>query len=889
MKLSSLLRNRNSRAARSSKGRGRRRSPWPRLLLERLEDRIAPANVFWNVDANGFWDVAPNWRDESGVNRLPTGADTVFLDRPAGSFTVTHRLGDDQVNVLNASRSNLVMSGGVLVLSNQASVDELSLLAGGFTLSGGELRGDFRIAGNMTWSGGDMHLATVYNSGTMTLTGAGGAGRLSIFNSGTINDNTGIGLGYSLTGSAYVVNRPTGVYNLLADVIPASAFENEGTLRKSGGTGTVSYPRFYSFGGTVDVRSGSLVLDGRTPGVEFPGQTTWTGGTFEVAAGSFLDVVGIARNTTEGFKLQGTYAGSGAGTVRILSQSLVLDSAGATFGFSGGPLEFQGTEIITGAAGLNNTGGMKLVANSTVSLSGVLNNSGSIAHAGPGDLQLAFGGVDATLNNLTGGLYDVQGDADFTLGTFNNAGTLRKSAGAGTTIVEPRNFSNQGGTIDVRSGTMQISGPLNSMAIGALSTGGLFTVAAGAVLDLTSTEHVVSYSGTYTGSGAGAVRLRTGVLQVGPAGATFNFPPGLFQWTGGVLNAGTAGLANVGEITLAGSDDKVGAGVFNNAGTVTDRGTRGLVLAGFNVPGGTFNNLAGGLYDLHSDFTFLGGVFNNAGTLRKSAGTGFDARTLNNLFNNQGGTIDIRTGGFLLQGASGAPFPTHTGGNFLVAAGAFLDLINDRGTQVLTGNFTGSGEGVVRITGVVNTGFAVTVGTGGATFDFPPGLLNWVEGVIDAREAPLTNRGSMTVDVNTSVGLNPFVRLKGTLQNAGTILHVDDGILSIDGENGLGNVTNLAGGLYEFRGAGTIQRGVSAGPGAAVHNFGTWRKTGTGTATIDTDLPFDNVGTVEVNAGRLFVKSPVAQVTGTTLTGGTWQVHADGLLELEDHPRLTVN
>ena len=49
-----------------------------------------------------------------------------------------------------------------------------------------------------------------------------------------------------------------------------------------------------------------------------------------------------------------------------------------------------------------------------------------------------------------------------------------------------------------------------------------------------------------------------------------------------------------------------------------------------------------------------------------------------------------------------------------------------------------------------------------------------------------------------------------------------------------------------FGETGTIQRN---GPGAAVHNFGTLRKAGgTGTATIDTDSAFDNVGTVEVNS-----------------------------------------
>ena len=168
-------------------------------------------------------------------------------------------------------------------------------------------------------------------------------------------------------------------------------------------------------------------------------------------------------------------------------------------------------------------------------------------------------------------------------------------------------------------------------------------------------------------------------------------------------------------------------------------------------------------------------------------------RSFNHRFNNIGGTIDVRSGTFLLQGTSGAPYPTHTGGNFNVAAGAFLDLTNAGGIQVFTGNYTGSGEGLVRVTGVVNTGGAITVGAGGANFDFPPGMLHWIEGVIDGIEGPFTNRGSMTVDVNTTVAFNPWVRLRGTLNNAGTILHVDDGIISIDGDSGLGKITDLVG------------------------------------------------------------------------------------------------
>jgi YD repeat-containing protein len=281
--------------------------------------------------------------------------------------------------------------------------------------------------------------------------------------------------------------------------------------------------------------------------------------------------------------------------------------------------------------------------------------------------------------------------------------------------------------------------------------------------------------------------------------------------------------------------------------------------------------------------------------LRKSAGTG-TATSLNHRFNNVGGTIDVRSGTFLLQGTSGAPYPTHTGGTFNVAAAAFLDLTNAGGTQFFTGNYTGSGEGMVRITGVVNTGSAITIGAGGANFDFPPGLLHWIEGVIDGREDPFTNRGSMIVDVNTTVAFNPWVRLRGTLNNAGTILHLGGGILSISGESGLGNITNLAGGVYEFQGDGLIVWNDAFGPGAAIHNYGTLRKaSGAGPTQIilGPTSHFNNVGTLEVAAGALEVEAIVDQVSGDTLTGGTWKVLGSGTIELSvdlfDYSRFTAS
>jgi hypothetical protein len=71
MKLPSRRRNRSPLTGRPP----RRHLPpgWSRarLFLEPLEDRLVLANVFWNVDADGFWDVASNWKDEFNAVRFP--------------------------------------------------------------------------------------------------------------------------------------------------------------------------------------------------------------------------------------------------------------------------------------------------------------------------------------------------------------------------------------------------------------------------------------------------------------------------------------------------------------------------------------------------------------------------------------------------------------------------------------------------------------------------------------------------------------------------------------------------------------------------------------------------------------------------------------------------
>src|SRR5262245_37316536 len=111
-----------------SSGTGRRRSSrrrrFARLVCEALEDRILPAQIFWNVDADGFWNVAGNWRDDQGVSRLPEANDDVIIDRPGGDFTVTFRDAVSSVHSLTA-RERLVVGqlGTTSMLTISGAVD----------------------------------------------------------------------------------------------------------------------------------------------------------------------------------------------------------------------------------------------------------------------------------------------------------------------------------------------------------------------------------------------------------------------------------------------------------------------------------------------------------------------------------------------------------------------------------------------------------------------------------------------------------------------------------------------------------------------------------------------------------------------------------------------
>ena len=140
-----------------------------------------------------------------------------------------------------------------------------------------------------------------------------------------------------------------------------------------------------------------------------------------------------------------------------------------------------------------NSGTISLLNGRGFNASGAFTNSG-IVGTGPG----VFAGGNFTITNQSGGLFDVGNDAGLTgFSTFTNAGTLRKSGGAGTLTLNTL-FVNQGGTLDAEGGTLSMQDGSGNGDV--WTGGGTFIAAAGATLQLTpagrpSTSPRDSFSG----------------------------------------------------------------------------------------------------------------------------------------------------------------------------------------------------------------------------------------------------------------------------------------------------------------------------------------------------------------------------------------------------------
>jgi RHS repeat-associated protein len=325
----------------------------------------------------------------------------------------------------------------------------------------------------------------------------------------------------------------------------------------------------------------------------------------------------------------------------------------------------------------------------------------------------------AAIDNLAGGTFTFTIDVPV-FGTakesFNNAGTLIRTNGTATGAVT---FSvialNNSGSVRVQSGTLDVANGDST---------GSFTVAAGGTLGFAGGVQTLEAASQICGAGtvrvdSGGTAHFNGNYALGPAGTTLidggtadfsggapvTLPrltlqsgtltgtgtvivAGVLNWTSGAMSgAGTTTVAAGGQLNLSQFPSLDGRTLIN-AGTATwsgdgpnDRFTADKAATIDNLPGATFT-IANDRILGQNDTPQAPAVFNNAGTLIKTGGTGetlFSDVTLNNT-----GTLRLDSGTLRIVG----DLTVDGGGVVAGRPGAVLalsDLFGNGSSSSLTG------------------------------------------------------------------------------------------------------------------------------------------------------------------------------------------------------------
>ncbi len=682
------------------------------------------------------------------------------------------------------------------------------------------------------------------------------------FNSSLTVANTAFQTDGTITSAMYF--QSGGAYGI---------YTNSGTLAKTGGTGTTAFDGNISFnslpGTTIAAASGTLQLPGNSGVLDTV--------TFDPAAGAVINLVTQASNEGNLNHFQGTLTnGAGTGTVLFSggtmsggSNPCILDFTGSVFQWTGGIIgSYQQ------GATFSNTGVVNIESDNTPTTYANFTNEGTIIETGAGEFDVGYYNSGGSFTNAASGVFDLTTDAGIGESSypFTNVGLLRKSGGTGTSTFDPTMvFNNQGGTVEVDSGTLQLPGSTG------VSTGGIFNVpAAGAVLNLVSANGTNIFTGTYTGSGAGNVVLSQGNINSNNmTPLILDFPGSFFQWTGGTIGGYQGGdlVTNNGVINVVANNTPTTLATFTNNGTMIETGTGEFDIGNYNS-GGSFTNASGAVYDLASDAGIgeTGYPFTNVGLLKKSAGTGTSSFDPTMIFNNQNGTIEVDSGTLQLPSGGG----TSTGGTFNVPnTSAVLDLVSGNGGLDFTGTYTGTGGGIVRL----SQGTFYTNNSTGATLDFPGNLFQWTGGTIGSYQGGhiLKNAGTMNLSGDTDKVSYAVIT------NTGTMIQTGTGNFYVGQGNSGGSFTNAPGGVYD------LQSNAGLAGDYSMTNTGLFEKTaGTGISTIDETLT-NTGGTIAVSSGTLEFIENVNDISDTTLSDGTWNVSDRATLTFKNYPSLTVN
>jgi hypothetical protein len=794
------------------------------------------------------------------------GADTGTFNVAAGA---TLDLTGETTTIASTAPSGALSGKGTFALDGGNLAVLPSISVANLTVNNGTLTdpGTLTVTGAFNWTGGNLDAvgtttlgaastATISGSNNKTLSNGhllntqgsttfSGSGALVVTSDGILNNSGTFAIqgGETITGgSANGTFNNSGTLNIASGIAQSTAVGSGDTLKNSG---------------TLNVTSGILMIG--AGGVDT--------GTLAVSAGAVFDVVGgtvTIVNTAPSTALSGTgtYQVDDTG---VLTVGPSLSVANLTI--SNGTLTNPGTLTVTGAfnwtsGDIDGAGATTLAASATSAWTSantklltnghVINNLTTTNLSGSGGLEIA---QDATINNsgtltITGSV-NVSGDGK---GILNNTGTLNAAAGnAGMAVIDAA--VNNSGTVNIQSGTLQL-------ADGGTETS-KFVTSTGAELALNGGAFLLSGTDVHF-SGQGIFALTAGSLGTGNAGGALTVDSGApFLWSSQFNVPIAATFTFNGTLNLIGTQNEVigGGGTFQLNGTLNQQATGNLEIDGTSHVT-TLVIPSGSTYNIQADSGATGGsggMIVNQGTIEKTGGAGTStiATGLTST-----AAISVNQGTLILA----PPTSSINGGTFTVATGAVLDLTGNQ-TVNYGGTLTGAGGGQIQLNaGVVQ----VINGSSGATFNFPNGQFVWTGGTINTNHSNFNIPGARAVKLAANAGLT--LTGGGSFNLAGTATDVSNGPLTIQGGTAL---AVQSGGSLNFQTNAGIQPGTFAnGSGVVNVNSGGAVSKTLGTSTTTISVLFANSGTVMVSTGTLNLSGAISEVSGTTLTGGAWNVAA---------------
>jgi hypothetical protein len=890
----------------------------------------AECTVKWYGDAN-----TPNWHDAGNwsTGTLPGPTDVVCIE---DGFYVLHSTGTTFVGELRVN-GDLTISGGSIAPATSSTVYDLHLAGG--TLAPVT---DLVVTHALDWNSGLLAgtgstvlaataAATMTGTGTKTLSG-------TLVNRGTLTWSSGL---FQMSSGSDPHLDNYGTFEINGAVTSPSVGEDLPLFtNRPGATIVKRGPGAAKLGdqratlvndGTVQVDGGTLWIDTHVDG--FGGGDLNTG-AWEVADGATLKLFkanDLSTNSAD-ISLLGPSAAFQDGSGNDALTKLATNSGSLTL-VGGRDLAVAGEFTNNGTLHLGPGSELSVVedfyaANGRLEIG--IGGAGSYGQVVAGGTAWLGGTVDAQVvapfvpapddqyeiisaTTLTGSvaaiegglfvLYDRLGGRVLLTPTEPPPGCDATFDGGGGTELwgDPANWSSgtlpgpaevacisEGWSVNFLSGTA---------TVGAIRAEGALQVSGGSleVQGDSTIDHLHLGGGTLTGSGDvtvtselvwyGGTLAGTGTLTLAP-GATGDLQGSLLL-SRHLRNEGTMNYSGAsGSIGLR--TDMDGTAHLDNAGsfgiysdvdtphwsgetspTITNRPGATILM-----DGSTAQEAVLGGYDV--GFVNDGTVTVSSGTLTANAGVGSGSGG----WLVPGGTLKFESGDWELTGdVSGAgTVQIATEGIRMAGQGRWgpvgttvidegdLDIDSTPAEPSTTGALivdgTLDGDGDLRVTGTLTMPTGDLRGSGALVID---------------------PSATAVIDASSMVRLGRHLRNEGTLTwSAGTITawtgagfhaHLDNaGTLNLTGTVATSWIWGTTPPQFTNRPGATI---VKSGPSATTATFGAG--------------DFSNEGTVRVeDGGTLAIDATVAQISGTTLTGGTWEV-VDGTLSLDDLTYLTTN